>query len=230
MDNQLIILGGMGPQASIKLHELLIAGSQKFHDGAPESYPAILHVSVPVPDFVESKQKYQDALALIQRVCSELPLENASAIGMACNTAHLMEADLPLSTTPFVSMIRAVVDQIEAARIKSVGLMASPQTIRTLLYHEALQAQGISVITPLKSEVAQLNRIIHAIIHGEEPANLRPELSMIADSLAARGAEAIVLGCTELPLIGVDTDLPAIDSLQSLADAMLHKHYTEKAV
>src|SRR5579872_6254418 len=104
MNNQIIILGGMGPQASLKLHELLIIGSRRFHDGSPESFPAIHHVSIPVPDFIASEAKYRKALALIQRTCAELPLHQASAIGLACNTAHLMVPQLPLSNSSFVSM------------------------------------------------------------------------------------------------------------------------------
>ena len=230
MNNHILILGGMGPQASLKLHELLIVGSKQFHDALPESYPSILHASIAVPDFIESEQKYQKALRLLQATCKQLPLKEASAIGIACNTAHLMVPSLSLAQTSFVSMIEAVADTVEAQGIAKIGLLASPHTIRTKLYHKALQQRGIKVLIPSASDIDLLNQLIHQVIDGVDPVSLRPELTQIAKRLIKQGADGILLGCTELPLIGVDMSVAMVDSLKALAGAMLQQHYQESCI
>ncbi len=223
MHDQLIILGGMGPQASVRLHEILLEQSRQFHDGTPDAYPAILHASMQIPDFIASKERIQDAVQIIRATCAQLPLSDAAAIGLACNTAHLLLDDLPLQDENFVSMIDAVVADIVRQRSQRVGLLASPYTIQTKLYENALAEQAIAVVLPSKSDTTTLNDIIHGVIAGENHERLRSQLTAIALRLQKRGADAILLGCTELPLIGVDSSLPVIDSLSSLAAAMLRK-------
>ncbi len=221
MKNTLIILGGMGPQASLKLHEILLQKSQKHHNGEPDAFPAILHASMQIPDFVSSPRQKEAALKEVQATLAQLPIKEAAAIGIACNTAHMFVDDLGLPKERFVSMLDAVSNNINSS---SVGLLASPHTIETHLYHKVLQQTGKTVIIPDVSDIALLNELIHAVIAGHDPVALRPKLSKIAERLQQKGATTILLGCTELPLIGVTTDLPVVDSLDALADAMLEKH------
>ncbi len=230
MDNSLVILGGMGPQASVKLHQLLLEGSVAHHSGSPDEYPAIRHLSIPVPDFISSPKEYVKALGLIKDVCESPLLDRASAVGIACNTAHLMVPDLPLSDLPFVSMIDAVTTKLQEVGAFRVGLLASPQTVKTGLYGSALKHKGLRTVVPSKNELQELDDIIHDVISGTNPALLRPKLSRLALNLEKRGADAILLGCTELPLIGVDSKLVVVDSLQALADRMLEKHYQESCI
>lgn len=225
MDNPIIILGGMGPQASLRLHQLLLKKSGPFHGPNPDDFPAILHASIPVPDFIASSDKYEAAVAMVAQLCTQLPLNAAGVIGMACNTAHLMVDHLPLDGTDFVSMVEAVAREISTQQSKRVGLLASPYTIKTGLYARALQEHSINVVEPSTAEQGELHTIISSVIAGVDVASLRERLSRIAKSLQANGADCILLGCTELPLVGVDSNLPKIDSLEVLADAMLEKYY-----
>ncbi len=226
MDNPIIILGGMGPQASLRLHELLLKKSEQFHGPASDEFPAILHASIPVPDFIASPANYEEAVTLVQHTCSILPLANAGVVGMACNTAHLMVNRLPLDGVNFVSMIDAVVAQAEELhKPTSIGLLASPHTIQTGLYANAFKKRGIEVVLPDKRQMNQLHRIITGVIEGQSPQRFRAKLSAIGADLNARGATGLLLGCTELPLIGIDSELPVIDSLDALANAMLEKYY-----
>lgn len=228
MDNPIIILGGMGPQASHRLHQLLLEKSLHFHSGQPDEFPGILHASMPVPDFIVSSDMYEAAVSLVASTCEQLPLKQAGAIGIACNTAHLMVDRLPLADTAFVSMIDAVTAHIHRMGGRRIGLLASPHTIQTGLYTNALATKSIDVVLPTDEEQKTLHSIITGVISGADTAELRGNLSALAASLQARGADCILLGCTELPLVGVNTSLPTVDSLDVLADAMLEKYYQDK--
>jgi aspartate racemase len=225
MDDSIIIIGGMGPQASLQLHKLVIDGSRDFHGGAPSDYPLVLHISLPVPDFVASSDDYPTALRMVQNACKTLPLSTASAIGIACNTAHLMVDSLPLADTNFVSMLDEVVKVAQKRGDKTLGLLASPQTIRTKLYQDKLEEAGIGVVLPDSVQLKILDRIIHNVIANRFVKTDRTDLSRIARCMLSKGADSVVLGCTELPIVGLEDDLPSIDSLQVLARALLEKNY-----
>jgi aspartate racemase len=223
MNNHLVILGGMGPQASIRLHELIIEKAAdrlaNFND-----YPCILHASLAVPDTIASNAAEDATVRMINQVCSELPLKNLTAIGIACNTMHLFIDRLEkLPRAKFVSIIEAVADDAAAAGAKQVGLLASPLTVESGLYQRALATCDIDVLTPSSAEMKRLNSVVHEIVAGATPAQFRPILNKIAARLEQRGADTILLGCTELPLVGVDSEMMVLDSLDSLARAMLKR-------
>ncbi len=221
MNNHHVILGGMGPQASIKLHQLLI-GADADTERAPDDYPTILHASLSVPDFIADQLAETEAVKIINDACAALPLHSAQSVGIACNTAHRLLDRLSFPRRNFVSMIEAVVGQLAVLSVKNVGILASPNTIKSGLYRDALDKAGIAVVEPDEPDIEELDTLIHQVIAGHDALALRPRLSAIADHLERRGADAILLGCTELPLIGVDSTLPTIDSLSALASAMLH--------
>lgn len=223
MNNHHVIIGGMGPQASLKLHELLLTLSGGEESRGPSDYPTILHASLSVPDFIADQSAEAGAVQIINDACEALPLNSAASVGMACNTAHLLLDRIQLPKHNFVSMIDSVVAEIKSGGGKQVGLLASPNTIKSKLYHKALEKEGISVINPSEAEILQLDSIIRRVISGIDTATLRPGLTKIADRMIADGADTILLGCTELPLVGVDVDVPAIDSLSALARTMLQQ-------
>lgn len=223
MKNHIVIIGGMGPQASAHLHTLIVRDVGK--NKAPDEFPYILHASIPSPDFIASPEVADEAIEIIQDLCKSIPVKSASAIGIACNTAHQLLDRLPnLPRENFVSMIEAVASDIEQAGHKKVGLLASPFTIKSRLYHNALEKRGITVMQPDKSGIDALNGIIHDVIGNVSPESLRPQLTKVAHTLESKGVDCILLGCTELPLVGVSSKLPVIDSLSSLSRAMLVKH------
>jgi aspartate racemase len=222
MNNHIVIIGGMGPQASVFLHRLVV----KKHGAqcAPDTFPAILHISLPVPDFISSTDATSEAVRIIQDACHALPLDSAGAIGIACNTAHLLIDQLnTLPKRQFVSMIDAVVDDIIKAGHRKVGLLASPSTIKSRLYHDALEKNDIEVIEPSAKDTDTLAAIIRDVIGNAEPTSLKPQLTAIAQRLQKQGADCILLGCTELPLVGITSSLPTINSLSSLADRLLER-------
>jgi aspartate racemase len=223
MKNAIVILGGMGPQASARLHTLILKKSAESHAGLPEKFPPILHASMPVPDFVASKTQYREALKVVKDTCESLPLDRASVIGIACNTAHMMLDELKLPTQSFISIIDVVVYELCNLRAARVGVLASPNTIRSGLYSQALQEVGITQVTPTVSELACLSTVIHRVIAGKSRRKDKVTLSSIALRMQQDGADAILLGCTELSLVGLNCAIPVVDSLDTLAGAMLEK-------
>lgn len=222
------ILGGMGPQASARLLDLLIDLSIKeFGAKNGDEFPEILLDSVPVPDFISNSDNKSVALDMLKKRVKKINQLPISRIGIACNTAHILFDDLQkISKAPFVSMISEVVDSVNKAQLKRVGVVGTPSTIKSKLYQKALDKFNIKGIEPTESELRILDKIIRKVIEEKTTNKDQRRLRSMANSLKKKGAEGIILGCTELPLVFPPKfSLPVFNSLEILARALLRNYY-----
>ena len=230
----IVILGGMGPQASSNFYKLLIDKSTKdYHVVNNDDYPNIILQSLAVPDFISDRTRQAEAIHQMRQAVSLSKPANPLAISMACNTAHLFVDEIKINDNlNFVSLIDVVADSAKSAGIKKVGLMASPVTIATGLYSDALKKQGIKVVTPAKADQQTTESVIRAVIAGQAGAGEAAKLADISEKLIGRGAEGIILGCTELPLVFnvLAPDYPVFGCLDLLADELLSRYYREYAI
>ncbi len=151
----------------------------------------------------------------------------ASYVSIACNTAHVLLPELQkVSTIPFVSMIDETARQVYKDGRMKVGLMGTPSTIKYGLYQKALIKCGISVLVPSKRQIAIMEKAIRNILKGKKDLEDRKNLTKIADDLAIKGAEGIILGCTELPLVfPKEFSIPVYNCVEILAMSLLKKYY-----
>lgn len=226
------IIGGMGPQASIELNRLLIAGARHRY-GAKENheYPEILIDSVPVPDFLSDTGTMEEAAVMLEDRVRRLTTYGASTITMACNTACLLVDRLQKQThVPFVSVVDEVVREVVRGG-NQVLLLASPTSLNLGLYQLRLARFGLPYIVPDQQDFQHLDSIIRGVIEGYDRLKLMKELVKIAERYVAKNnVSAIVLGCTELPLVfPTNYRLPVYSSLSILADCLLKRYYTKEA-
>ena len=222
------ILGGMGPEASGYLYRLLIEKAiSDFGAKHNDDFPEILLYSIPVPDFISSDEQKGKALSMLEERVRLLNKTTISSLAIACNTAHILLPQLKkISNAPFVSMIDAVVDRVKKAGIKQVGILGTPSTIRSKLYQHALEKEGIAVVVPDEKDFAFMENVIRNVIRGKISKIDANVLVSLANKLKKRGAEGIILGCTELPLVFPNKyTLPVYNSVEILAVALLRKYY-----
>lgn len=136
----------------------------------------------------------------------------ASHVVYACNTAHYFVPEViracsrrPVLRLPIIDVIEAAAEAATDAGIKSVGLLATTGTLAAALYQEALRKQQINLLLPSTGEQEGL---VMEAIYGERGIKAgmttgvaRRLVHEAARRLVDRGAEAIILGCTELPLV-----------------------------
>lgn len=218
------ILGGMGPQASARLVDMLIEMSTKaFGAKNGEDFPEIILDSIPVPDFISDSKNLKPALDMLKERVRLLSRMNVSSLAIACNTAHIFLDDLQsISDAPFVSIVDELAKRVRMEGIIRVGLLASPSTIRFGIFEKALNESNIKVIIPTKKEQIILEKIIRNVISGNKLNSDTLQLRFIANSLEKKSAQGIVLGCTELPIIFPKKfSIPVFDTLEILAQALL---------
>lgn len=183
--------------------------------------------SIPVSDFISNDKAQDKALKMLKLKVRLINQSEVGCISIACNTAHILLPELQkVSKVPFVSMIDETVKQVYENGINKIGLLATPSTIKYNLYQKKCRKYGISVVVPSEIQTSVLERIIRNVLSGKIPKNDADNIEKIADSLTTRGAEAIILGCTELPLVFPKKySLPVYNSVEILAMALLRKYY-----
>lgn len=222
------IIGGMGPFASARMHELLLnIAKKKFGAKAGDGFPEIVLISVPVEEFLNDRKLARKALVILLDRIKGLESHKVGSFGIACNTAHIFTGAIRKSTKiEFVSIIEETVSIVKTKGFKKVGLLASPVTLSSKLYESELREKGLETIVPNPSQTKQLGTIIEELVSNKETVKNRFLLKEIAHSLQVRGAEVIILGCTELPLVFPKRFcIPVINTLEVLANSLLERCY-----
>lgn len=225
-DKILGVLGGMGPLASAQFMLRLTLLTPASRD--QEHVPAVLWSDPRVPDRTRGKlEGGEDPLPWLLRGVRGLKAAGAGAIAIPCNTAHGWYDDMAAEGLPVLHIVDAAAAELrKAAPTGMVGLMGTAATLRMRLYQNRLEAQGWRCITPTDEEMASRVTPAIGLVKANRVAEAYAPLAEVVASLAARGARAVVLGCTEIPL-GIlagphDTlPVPTIDSIDALALAAI---------
>lgn len=218
----------MGPQASTKLLEVLFDVCVKeFGVKKDTDFPEVILNSVPVPNFISDKSNIKTVRKVLIKRVKKLENFQPSCFGIACNTAHLLLKDLQQTTkVPFVSIIEEVTKKVAGSGIEKIGLLGTPVTIKSNLYQDALDKQGIEVIIPSKKDCELVEKTIFKVLEGKISSKNSKQLATITNSLKERGAEGVILGCTELPLVFPKrVSIPVFDSIEILASALVRRAY-----
>jgi aspartate racemase len=219
------ILGGTSPESTVSYYTRITREyTRRFGNYA---YPEILIYSVSFQEFVDW-QKAGDwgAMATKMKEGFQRLAAAGAQIGLiAANTLHRVfdevEAESPI---PLVHIVDATASAIRKEGISRVGLLGTRYTMQGEFYVERLAKHGITTLLPTLEEQDEINRVIYEELTG---GIIRPESKAyylaVIEGLAQQGAEGIILGCTEIPLLvrPEETSLPTFDTAILHADAAL---------
>jgi len=209
----------MGPEATVDFMAKVIAltpiGEEQDHvrmlvdqnPGVPSRQQALLgHGDDPGP--------------VLAAMAAGLEAAGAEFLVMPCNTAHAYAAPIRAAVgIPLVSIIDLVIDACR--EFQSVGLLSTPGCLQSDLYQQGFAGQDIQVVMPTDDEIDEIMRLVDLVKKGDRGAGVSSAMCAVARALIARGAEAVVAACTEIPLV-LDSsmlDRPVIASTDVLAAA-----------
>jgi aspartate racemase len=243
------IVGGVGPHAGLDLMKKvfdhsLAASDQEHVDALLFSMPSGIKDRT---EYLLGKVEENPGMALA-KILIKLEGAGASVAGIPCNTAHAPPIyDLILeilnregSRIRLLNMVEECMDFLEvlAPGEKHIGLLTTTGTYRAGIYQEALSARGYEAIIP---PVEMQEELIHAAVYNPEygikslPDPIHPQavknLNQGFAWLASQGARAVILGCTEIPLVFPEASVRgmiSIDPTVALARALLRESYPEK--
>jgi len=221
------ILGGMGPEATIDLFYKIIKSTPAEKD--QEHLRIIIDNNPKIPDRTTAiLGKGEDPLPALQETARNLEKAGADFIIIPCNTAHYYISQIQESVNiPILNMIEetAKETQKKVPSIKKIGLLASMGTYKTEIYHQHFKKFNIEVISPEEKDKEEVMKVIYAVKAGDLSEKVKKNIIQIAQKLIDKGAEAIIAGCTEIPLILKEGDVPVplIDPTKVLAEIAIQK-------
>ena len=221
------ILGGMGPEATIDLFYKIIKFTPAEKD--QDHLRIIIDNNPKIPDrTVAILGRGEDPLPALQETARNLEKAGADFIIIPCNTAHYFLSSIQESVKiPILNMIEetAKETQKKIPSIKKVGLLASIGTYKTEIYHQQFKKFNIEIIYPEEKDKEEVMKVIYVVKAGDLSEEVKKNILKIAQKLIDKGAEAIIAGCTEIPLILKERDItvPLIDPTQVLAKVAVQK-------
>ena len=221
------VLGGMGPLASahfmVRLTLLTPAGRDQDH------VPAVLWSDPRVPDRGAARAGTgPDPLPALVRGLRGLEAAGCGAVAIPCNTAHgWIEGMRAATRLPILHIVDAAADELRRQGVPPgpVGVLGTSATLAMRLYQDRLGALGWDCLAPDPGEMARLVTPAIALVKANRVAEAHAPLADAAALLARRGAQAVVLGCTEIPLglaAGPPPAVPLVDTIDALARAAVH--------
>ena len=223
------ILGGMGPEATIDLFYKIIKFTPAEKD--QEHLRIIIDNNPKIPDRTAAiLGKGEDPLPALQETAQNLEKAGADFIVIPCNTAHYFLSSIQESVNiPVLNMIEETAKETKKRipQIKKVGLLASIGVYKSEIYHQHFKKFYIEVISPEEKDKEEIMKVIYTIKAGDLSKRVKKNILKITQKLIDKGAEAIIAGCTEIPLIlkegDGDVSVPLIDPTQILAKAAVQK-------
>ena len=222
------VLGGMGPLASAQFMLRLTLLTPATRD--QDHIPTVLWSDPRVPDRTRGKLAGgEDPLPWLLHGIAGLKQADCGAIAIPCNTAHgWYDPMQDAAGVPILHIVDAAAADLRRAGIGpgTIGVMGTQGTLDMRLYQDRLHRLGWECIIPARDEMDRLVTPAIALVKANRVAEAYPPLVEAANILAARGATAVVLGCTEIPL-GIQAGpqdalrVPTIDTIDALARASI---------
>ena len=230
-NNLLGIIGGMGVQATACFYEVLhslqsVASEQEYLDVLVYSKP-----SIPDRTAYITGQSTDNPFEHLVYAAQTLETAGASCIVIPCATSHFFYADLVKTVDiPILNMLDATARYIKECGFKNICLLATDGTLKGGYFHKIFEKHSITMTVPPEGQQADLMDMIYNIKRGE--AVSADALDPIISQARTDGAEAVVLGCTELCVITSNTwnkadsrnviqNLDIINTLEVLAEASI---------
>lgn len=219
------ILGGMGPLATAELFKMIVLNTDSADDQG--------HIRI----FIDNNPQIPDrtkailgegASPLPELVSSAVSLKTAGAdfIIIPCNTSHFFLDDIQQKAgIEALNMLELTARLVKKSGAKKVGLLATTGSVKTGLYEKAFSRYGIETVYPSEHEQEKVMRFIYEDVKGgHSPMDMQSVID-VGNSMTDKGAELIVLGCTEFSVVSgkIAEHLKCIDPMLVLAKAAIVK-------
>lgn len=214
MSRILGVLGGMGPAATVaflaRVQALTPATSDEDH----------VRVIADINPHVPNRHTQPEAAGrTLGQMAQALKTAGAEVLAMPCNTAHAHADAIRAAGLPFIDMVAETAKAAGATGARRIGVLATPGG--QALYATALAAEGLTLVAPSAADGDRFMQVVFAVKAGDVGEAQRAAMRGLAQALITAGAEAVIGGCTEVPLLldQADVEAPLIDSAEVLARA-----------
>lgn len=222
------LVGGMGPESTIPYYHDIVYGVHEKLGG--DVFPELTIESVNIFKMLEyfKQEDYDGLTGYLMNAVNHLIQGGADLVALSANTPHIVFDRLQeLSAVPLVSIIEATRDEAVRIGYQKIGLLGTIFTMKGDFFRKPFEESGIEIITPTDEEMAYLNqKIISELELGiVKEDTLKDFQKVICRMQEENGIEAIILGCTELPLLLSDetSPVPCLDTMKIHIQTLVEK-------
>ncbi len=224
MDRKIIgVIGGMGPLATVDLYRKIVEHTKADCDQA--HVRTIIDSNTNIPDRTAAllaggespARELQSSARLLERA-------GAQVLVMPCHTAHCFYDEVQAAVqVPVLNMIDLTVQELKRRGIARAGLLATDGAVQSGIYQRHFEGSGMDLLLPDPEGQAALMDMIYAGVKAGCESYDTAAVRTALDTLMERGAQTLILGCTELPpaFEMYDLDYPNIDPTLTLALAAI---------
>lgn len=221
------LIGGMSWNSTLEYYRIINESFAQRLGGFHSARLILYSLDFDEIERAQREARWDDAARILFEAASALKQAGADFLVICTNTMHKVadvvaeEAGLPL-----LHIVDVTGNAIRGRGLHRIGLLGTRFVMKEAFYQERLQERfGIEVLVPEEDDMLAVHRIIYdELCQGITKASSRRTCADIISRLVSRGAEGIVLGCTELPLfIGSgDMDVPVFDTTRLHAEAAVN--------
>ncbi|TAH66556.1 MAG: amino acid racemase [Anaerolineaceae bacterium] len=219
MAKKLGVIGGLGPVATAYFYELVSRMTDAYHDQEHIDINIISKPSIPDrTDYILGRSDDSPLPHMIEAGNTLVAL-GADFIAIPCITAHYFHEELSDNIkAPIIHIICETVKYLKNHDAMRVGIMATEGTIESYLFQNELLKYNIEPIIPSKNNQSLVTSLIYKNVKAGIPVNME-QFKEVTEELKNKGADTIILGCTELSMIKRDENIGSgfIDALEVLA-------------
>ncbi|MED7925866.1 aspartate/glutamate racemase family protein [Nonomuraea sp. LP-02] len=210
------LLGGMSWESSAEYYRLLNEEIRERLGGHHCAKSILLTVDFADIEAMQREGRWDDAAHALADAAITLERAGADMVLLCTNTMHRVADAIEAAVeVPFVHLVDATARRVAAAGITTVGLLATRFTMEMDFYRDRMRHHGVEVMVPDEPDRTIVHDVIYQeLTQGRVEDSSREEYRRIIAGLARRGAQGVILGCTEITLLvgPADSPVPVFDS------------------
>jgi len=203
------LLGGMSWKSSLEYYRVINETIQNKLGGWHSAKILMYSVDFDEIDLEHHTKDWINSDKILIDAAKTLEKGGADFIIICANTAHILAGEIQKNVKiPILHIADATADKIKAEKIKKVGLLGTKFTMNEDFYKGRLEKKhGLKVIVPTEKEKEIVHTGINNVIQGKTNPKMKEQFIEIINNLVKNHAEAVILGCTEIPLIVSQKDV-----------------------
>lgn len=210
------LIGGMSWESTVTYYQVINETVKKELGGLHSAKCILYSVDFDEIEKYQSAGEWNKSAEVLAQAASALERAGADFIVICTNTMHKVAPEISRKiTVPLLHIADMTAIELKKSNIKKVGLLGTKYTMQQAFYKNVLQANGIEVIVPDDAGIEVVNSIIYdELCIGKISAQSKAAYLRIISELSNKGAQGIILGCTEIGILvkQSDTTVPLFDT------------------
>lgn len=210
------LLGGMSWESTVTYYQIINETIKRELGGLHSAKILLYSVDFAEIEAYQAEGAWDRSAEVLGAAAQKLQAAGAEYLVLCTNTMHKVAPQIQEKISiPVIHIADATADALLDAGIKTVALLGTKYTMTQDFYKDRLVARGIDVFIPGPGDIEEINRVIYEeLCCGIISPDSRAEYVKVIEDLKARGAEGVILGCTEIGLLiqQEDSPLPVFDT------------------